>query len=207
MDEARLGGRSVKVVLASESKYRRMLIEQLGMGVECVRSPFDEEAAKDGLAGSTAEQFVSALAQGKARAAAELHPDALVIGSDQAVDLDGELLGKPHTEERAREQLARLAGRAHRIVTAVTVRHERSGREETSVDVTELTVRALSEKAIADYVRRDQPLDCAGSYRLEALGIALFERVRSDDHTAVIGLPLMRLCTLLERFGVPVLGA
>ena len=125
---------------------------------------------------------------------------------DQLGEVDGEALGKPHTAERARAQLRRLAGREHRLHTAVAVHHRASGRTETAVDTTALVMRALTDEAIADYVARDAPLDCAGSYRVESLGIALFERVRGDDFTAVIGLPLTRVVALLEGFGVRVLG-
>ena len=194
------------VILASTSRYRRELIERLGLTVLCMASPFDEEAAKEGLMALPIPERAHALAVGKAEALGEEYPDAVIIGADQMGEVDGEALGKPHTAENARAQLRRLGGREHRLHTAVAVHHRASGRTETVVDTHALVMRALTDEAIADYVARDAPLDCAGSYRVESLGIALFERVRGDDFTAVIGLPLTQVVGLLERFGVRVLG-
>lgn len=195
-----------EVILASTSRYRRELVERLGITVTCMASPFDEEAAKESLAGLALAERARALAIGKAEALGDAYPDAVIIGADQMGELDGEALGKPHTAERAREQLRRLGGREHRLHTAVAMHHRASGRTETAVDTHALVMRALTDGEIADYVARDAPLDCAGSYRVESLGIALFERVRGDDFTAVIGLPLTRVVALLEGFGVRVLG-
>lgn len=194
------------VILASTSRYRRELIGRLGITVTCMPSPFDEEAAKEGLSALPIAERARALAIGKAEALGEQYPDAVIIGSDQMGELDGEALGKPHTAENARAQLRRMAGREHRLHTAVALHHRASGRTEALVDTHSLVMRALTDEAIADYVARDAPLDCAGSYRVESLGIALFERVRGDDFTAVIGMPLTRVVALLEGFGVRVLG-
>lgn len=195
-----------EVILASTSRYRRELIGRLGITVTCMASPFDEEAAKEGLSALPIAERARALAIGKAEALGAQHPDAVIIGSDQMGELDGEALGKPHTAENARAQLRRMAGREHRLHTAVALHHRASGRTEALVDTHSLVMRALTDEAIADYVARDAPLDCAGSYRVESLGIALFERVRGDDFTAVIGLPLTKVVGLLEGFGVRVLG-
>ena len=195
-----------EVILASTSRYRRELIGRLGLAVTCMASPFDEEAAKEGLSALPIAERARALAIGKAEALGAMYPDAVIIGSDQMGELDGEALGKPHTAENARAQLRRMAGREHRLHTAVALHHRASGRTEALVDTHALVMRALSDEAIADYVARDAPLDCAGSYRVESLGIALFERVRGDDFTAVIGLPLTKVVALLEGFGVRVLG-
>ena len=127
------------------------------------------------------------------------HPLATIIGCDQVVDVEGRILGKPGTLEAAVEQLSLLSGRSHRLVTAVCVWHE--GQIHTHVDLTALTMRAMAAEAIARYLAIDQPLDCAGSYKLEARGITLFERIESDDHTAIIGLPLIALTTILKRCG------
>ena len=192
-------------MLASTSRYRRELIQRLGLGVESAAPAFDEEAEKKALEALSPEALVASLARGKARSLGEAYPDALIIGSDQAAEVDGKLLGKPGTEEAARAQLKLLAGREHRLLTAVTMFEPRTGRLEEALDVHRLSVRALSDEAIANYVRRDKPLDCAGSYRVEALGIALFDRLSGDDFTAIIGLPLTRVVALLDRFGVKVL--
>lgn len=192
-------------MLASASPYRRELIQRLGLAVESAAPSFDEEAGKKAHEGLPPEEVVAALARGKALSLEEAFPDALIIGSDQAAEVDGKLLGKPGTEEAARAQLRLLAGREHRLLTAVAIFEPRTGRLEEALDVHRLWVRELSDEAIASYVRRDRPLDCAGSYRVEALGIALFDRLSGDDFTAIIGLPLTRVVALLERFGVRVL--
>ncbi len=194
----------MRLILASTSRYRRELMERLGVPFECVAPPFDEERAKAGLMSLPVPERALRLAEGKALSVSALHPDALVIGSDQIASIDGEALSKPVTRERAVEQLTCLAGREHSLVTAVVVSHGASGRVESSVDQHRMVMRALSPEAIARYVDRDAPLDCAGSYRVESLGISLFERVAGDDFTAVIGLPLTRVAATLARFGVEV---
>ncbi len=191
------------IVLASTSRYRRELFARLGLPFTAQASPFDEEAAKPGLAGCTPEAFVRALALGKARAVADSQPNAIVIGSDQAAFLDQEILGKPGSEEAARVQLRRLAGKTHRLLTAVAV--VRGQLVEECIEEHRLTLRPLSDDALRDYVERDRPLDCAGSYRIESLGIALFERIEGDDFTSIVGLPLTRVVSMLARFGVEVL--
>src|SRR5262245_1523992 len=124
-----------EVILASGSRYRRELIERLRIGVRCVSPPFDEEAAKQALTGAATDVIVQALALGKAHALGQRFPDALIIGSDQAADLDGELLGKPGGAAQARAQLRKLAGRTHRLVTATVVHHPATGRTEQTLDV------------------------------------------------------------------------
>jgi septum formation protein len=195
---------SPPIVLASTSRYRRALIAQLGLAVECVPAAYDEEAEKRALGPLSAAELTLHLARGKARSLASTHPDALVIGSDQCVEIDGVILSKPRTAERAVEQLRQLAGRRHHIYTAVCVHHAASERSEAWLDTHTLTMRPLTTAQIEDYVRRDAPLDCAGSYKIESVGVALFESIEGRDYTAVIGLPLMGLVTLLARFGVSI---
>ncbi len=193
---------SHKLVLASTSRYRRGLMERLGVPFEAVAPGVDE--TNPGLEPDALAVF---LAEQKARAVPP-QPATLVIGSDQVVDLDGEVLGKPGTAEAAVAQLQRLAGRAHRLVTAVAVVDE-AGRCETAVDVHTLTMRELSLDALRRYVAHDQPLDCCGSYMLEGRGVALFDTVEADavtaDDTAIIGLPMMKLLAVLRRFGVDII--
>lgn len=196
-----------RLVLASTSRYRRASIERLGLRVEAMAPDFDERAAEQALGPVSTAEVASVLALGKARSLAAACPDALIVGADQIAEIDGERLHKPGTEEAAAAQLRRLAGRTHRLVTAVTVLRAADQHAETAVDVHELVMRPLSDEAIARYVARDRPLDCAGSYRVESLGIALFERTSGHDFTAIVGLPLMVLVTLLGRFGVDVLAA
>ncbi len=189
-----------RLVLASTSPYRRQLLERLGLPFE-VRSPGVDEAAHRDLA---PDAQATRLAELKAQAVAA--PGALVIGSDQLVDLDGEVLGKPGSAEAAVAQLRRMAGRTHRLVTAVAVHDVDAGRTRTALDVHRLTMLPLPDALLERYVALDAPLDCAGAYRLEGRGLALFSRIEADpdtaDDTAIIGLPLMKLIGLLRAFGV-----
>jgi len=170
---------------------------RLGMPFDCQSPGIDERKFKvDGIG---PVELARTLATEKALKIVITHPLATIVGSDQVVDVDGRILGKPETFETAVEQLSLLQGRSHRLVTAVCVWHE--GLIHTHVDLTELTMRPLQAEAIARYLAADQPLDCAGSYKLEARGITLFERIESDDHTAIIGLPLIALTTILKRCG------
>jgi septum formation protein len=192
------------IVLASTSRHRRALLARLGVPFESVAPPFDEEAAKASLGALDAEALSLALARGKAESVARVRPGAIVIGSDQIAVIDGERLDKPGSAERACSQLARLAGRTHRLVTSTVIVHGATVKEH--VDVHELTMRALTPAQIAEYVARDQPLDCAGSYKSESLGVALFERNCGEDATAVVGLSLAAVTRILASFGADPLG-
>jgi septum formation protein len=138
-------------------------------------------------------------------AVAQAHPGSVVIGSDQVCDLDGVALGKPHTFEKAVEQLERMQSRRLVFHTAVCVVRADGTMEETVSD-TIITMRPLSRETIEDYVRREEPYDCAGSAKIEKLGIALMQSVESDDPTSLIGLPLMRLTSMLANAGIPALA-
>lgn len=191
------------IVLASTSPYRRALLERLKIPFTVMAPHIDEEAAKRTIAAP--EALARHLAREKAKSLAARVPAALIIGSDQVVDVDGETLGKPGTAELAASQLIWLSGREHRLVTAVAVHDAATGRTEEAVDVHRMRLRGLTEAEIRRYVAKDRPLDCAGSYRIESLGIALMERISGEDFTAVIGLPLMRVVDLLARFDIHVL--
>jgi septum formation protein len=204
------------LVLASTSAYRAALLARLGLPFEAVAPDCDEDGVK--AQGLSAEDLVRELARRKAESVAHRFPDALVIGSDQVAELDGEILGKPGTAERARSQLARLAGREHRLVTGVCLLGgtaeapagggagpndgERHRLE--ALDIHRLRVRRLSPEQIHRYVAQDVPLDCAGSYKIEGQGIALFESIQGGDYTAIIGLPLTQVVALLASCGVEV---
>lgn len=200
---------STPLVLASTSRYRQELLARLGMPFQAVRPGFDEIP----LPGLAPRPQVEAFARGKALAAAAHHPGAVVIGSDQGlVTPGGELLGKPGTVEAAVAQLAALRGERAELVTALCVLDRRG--DSTSPPLLEATeihglyVRAdLSDAELEAYVRRDLPLDCAGSFKIESLGIALFERIEGSDPTAIIGLPLIALTGLLRRLGLSPLAA
>jgi septum formation protein len=194
-----------RILLASTSRYRRALLARLGRPFDVEPSRYDEEVGKAELAHLDHGALALALAHGKAAEVAARFPDAVVIGGDQIAELDGERLDKPGTSERASAQLTRLAGRTHRLLTAVVVR--RGHRAEEHLHVHELSMRPLTPAQIEAYVARDAPLDSCGSYRIEATGVALFERIRGDDATAIEGLPLLWLAGALERVGVVVLGS
>lgn len=188
-----------RLVLASTSPYRRALLDRLGLAYTAA-APRCDEAAYAAL-GLPPDELATTLARTKAESVRGDFPDALVIGSDQLLDLDGEVLGKPHTVDGARAQLARLAGRTHRLVTAVAVAHP-DGRVDEHLEVHRMTLRPLSTDEIARYVEADRPLDCAGSYRIERLGITLFERIDGHDFTAIEGLPLVAVARILRASGL-----
>lgn len=186
------------IVLASTSRYRRALMERLGLpfGVDSPRCGEEVEDDSDPVA------VVRELSLRKARSVAGLHPGAVVIGSDQVIHLDGRTLSKPGTPERAREQLAAMSGRTHRLVTGVAVVDGRDGAQRVDHEDFRITFRTLEYDEIARYVERDQPLDCAGSYKLESLGIWLVENLDGEDETSIVGLPLLRLVKILRAMGV-----
>lgn len=188
---------SRRLILASTSPYRRELLQRL-------RLPFDviaPEADEQPLAGETAAATSERLAVAKAMAVACHHPDAIVIGSDQVAECDGQALGKPHTHARAAAQLQRMSGRSVVFHTAVAVVRGDAllGCERVPVKV---DFRVLSAEDIETYLQLDRPYDCAGSAKCETLGIALLERIVSDDPTALIGLPLIATARLLRAAGV-----
>ena len=185
------------LVLASTSPYRRALLERLGLPFEVEAPCVDEGVVK--ARGGAPREVVEELAKRKAEAVRAARPEAVVIGSDQAGVRDGHVLDKPGTEANARAQLASLRGRPHQLVTAVAVAHPGGLLQFT--DVTTLVMRHLSDEEIARYVAAEQPLDCAGSYKIEGLGVALFEKIDSRDQTAIVGLPLIELVGALRDLG------
>ncbi len=203
MIETPVPGPMPPIVLASTSRYRRALMDRLGLPYEALAPGCDE--AVGGLRDPVA--IVRRLARRKARAAAARRPGAVVIGSDQVLALGDDILHKPGSAARAREQLARLSGRTHRLVTGLAVIDGRDGGEEVLTHVElRITVRALTAAEIARYVALDDPLDCAGSYKLESLGPWLVEGIEGEDETAIVGLPLLRLTGVLRGLGISALG-
>jgi septum formation protein len=191
---------AVDIVLASTSKYRRELLERLGLEFRCLAPAVDEtQYQQQGLDPAT---VASLLAIAKAESLIGLAPDAVIIGSDQVVDLDGELLGKPGSTEGAIAQLQKMAGREHRLITAVAVWHEY--RTRLHIEITKLQMRRLFRHEIERYVAFDNPVDCAGSYKIESQGIALFERIETQDHTSIIGLPLLETVAMLRNCGLQI---
>ena len=189
------------LVLASTSPYRKRLLERLGIGFDVVAPELDEHA----LRGEAPADTACRLADAKARAVATRYAQALVIGSDQVADADGVAISKPGDHRSAVAQLATLSGRTIVFHTAVALVDAASGRGQLRLVDVRSTFRALSPSAIERYLRREQPYDCAGAVKSEALGIALFERIESDDPTALIGLPLIALVDMLREEGVDVL--
>ncbi len=186
------------LLLASTSPSRLRLIARLGVPCRVVAPEVDEAS----IVGPSPDATALSRARAKAASVARQHPDAIVVGADQLVDLDGDVLGKPGSSEAALAQLERLAGRAHRLVTALSV-HSPAGPVE-HIDVTVLRMRALPREALGRYVHRDRPEGCAGSYRIEGQGIALFERIEGNDPSAIEGLPLGALAAMLRPLGIEV---
>lgn len=189
------------LVLASGSPYRAALLERLDVPFETCAPDIDERP----LPGETPERLVARLAEAKAQAVHTDFPSALVIGSDQAAVLDRQILGKPGNHARAVQQLLAAAGREVIFYTGLCVFNTRTGRANTAVEPFRVQFRPLTEKQIDHYLQREQPYQCAGSFRAEGLGIALFECLQGDDPNALIGLPLIRLTEMLVQAGYPIL--
>ncbi|MFU8821198.1 MAG: Maf family protein [Gammaproteobacteria bacterium] len=190
------------LILASGSPYRRALLERLGLPFAQETPAIDEHIA----AGEAPAEAVMRLARAKATAVLARHPGAVVIGSDQVAVRGDEILGKPGNVERAALQLTRSAGRQVEFLTGVcALSGPRRAEPEEHMDITRVVFRPLTPEEIRSYIERDAPFDCAGSFRAEGLGIALFERIDSQDPTGLIGLPLIWLAQALRRLGLPVL--
>ncbi len=187
-----------RLVLGSTSRYRRDLLARLGLPFES-DAPLADETPH---AGESPRELALRLARAKAREVAARHPEAIVIGSDQVAELDGEALGKPGTHERARLQLRRMRGRDVLFHTAVAVCCRATGFEQAELADVRVQFRPLTDEEIERYLHTEQPYDCAGSAKSEGLGIALLEAIHSDDPTALIGLPLIRTTRLLRAAGL-----
>jgi septum formation protein len=190
-----------RLILASTSPFRRELLARLGLPF-AVRPPEVDETRQPG---EEAPALVARLAEWKAQAIARQEPAALVIGSDQAAVLDGEIVGKPGDHEQAAAQLRRASGRTVTFYTGLCLLDSASNQRQVTVEVFQVAFRRLTAEMIEGYLRREQPYQCAGSFKSEGLGIALFERLEGDDPTSLIGLPLIRLTRMLEAAGVAVL--
>ena len=186
------------LVLGSSSRYRRELLERLHLPFT-VAAPESDESP---LPGEAPHALALRLALAKAHAVAALHPQAIVIGSDQVADLAGEPLGKPGNHERATAQLRAMRGQTVIFQTAVSVVCQATGFKQSDLAAVEVRFRALEDDEIERYLRAEQPYDCAGSAKSEGLGIALLDAILSDDPTALIGLPLIRTARLLRAAGL-----
>jgi septum formation protein len=189
------------LILGSTSRYRRELLERLRVPFTCVSPEVDETPRPS----ESPQDLACRLALAKAQAVAAWHPNAVVIGSDQVADLHGQPLGKPGTHERAVAQLQAMRGQTVVFQTAVAVVCAHTGFAEVDLAQVRVTFRELTDAQIEHYLRAETPYDCAGSAKSEGLGIALLARIDNDDPTALVGLPLIRTCSLLARAGLDLL--
>lgn len=194
---------SKSLVLASTSPFRRELLARLGLSFDTAAPDVDEAPQP----GESAQGLVLRLAEAKARAVATLYSDALIIGSDQVASIGGQLLGKPGDREHAIAQLEQASGRTALFRTGLCLLDAASGRAQVHCEPFKVHFRQLTRAQITDYVDREQPFNCAGSFKSEGLGIALFERLEGADPNALIGLPLIRLIDMLANEGVGVLAS
>lgn len=187
------------LILGSSSPFRRELLQKLGLAFSCESPDIDESRRKN----ESPEALVQRLALEKARAIAERHPEALIIGSDQvAVTADGTVLGKPGTAENALEQLRAVQGSTVTFLTGLCLLNSHTGEHQLCCEPFRVHFRQLDDARLSRYIEREQPLNCAGSFKSEGLGITLFERLEGDDPNALIGLPLIRLTRFLEQEGI-----
>ncbi len=188
----------LSLVLASTSSYRKQLLEKLGLpfiqaAPNINESPLDQESAST---------LVERLAREKAYTLAKNHPNSLIIGSDQVATFDGRIIGKPHTKDNAQKQLKDFSGQKITFYTGLALHNTATGETKSLVEPFHVYFRKLSEQQITHYIEKEQPLDCAGSFKSEGMGIALFERLEGRDPNALVGLPLIALCDLLDAFQV-----
>lgn len=191
-----------KLILGSTSPYRRELLTRLHIPFEAISPEVDESP----LASEAPRDMACRLALAKANAVAEKFPQAIVIGSDQVADLDGQPLGKPGNHARAVAQLRQMRGRTVIFQTAVAVVCRESGFEQVELAPVRVRFRPLTDGEIETYLLAETPYDCAGSAKSEGLGIALLESIENDDPTALVGLPLIRTCRMIQAAGIPILN-
>lgn len=189
------------LVLASTSVYRRALLQRLGLPFEVAAPQVDESPHVN----ESPEQLVARLAETKAKAVAPQFSNALIIGSDQVAVVDGHIIGKPLTHEKAFAQLRRESGKRISFITGLCVYNSTSRRAQIDVVPFHVRMRHLSDTQIQHYLEKEKPYDCAGSFKSEGLGIALFDGLEGDDPNALIGLPLIRLTRMLENEGLSVI--
>jgi septum formation protein len=188
-----------KIILASTSPYRKKLLERLNIPFVARNPGVDEDSLKERF--DDPQKLSEELAKLKAKSALR-SLDEITIGSDQVLDLEGRLLGKPGSKEKAIEQLLEMQGKEHTLITAVCIFEE--GKEDLFTSIAKMKMRPLDREAITRYVDYDNPIDCAGSYKLESLGISLFESVSVDDSTGIVGLPLIQLAKILRQKGLSI---
>lgn len=186
------------LLLASTSPYRAELLNRLGLSFKMTAPHCDEKRHEN----ECAKDLVYRLAKAKARSLETRYGTSLIIGSDQVAEIDGEILGKPKNIETAVKQLTRLSGRRVTFYTGLSLLNAKTGYEQATVEAFDVIFRPLSHLQIERYVWKEKPLDCAGSFKSEGLGITLFERFDGEDPTTLVGLPLIRLVSLLQNEGI-----
>jgi len=190
------------LVLASTSPFRRELLSKLGLPFATAAPDIDESQ----LPGEEPESLVKRLSLEKAKAVAADYPQALIIGSDQVACVDNQVLGKPGSHQKAMQQLRFTSGKIVTFLTGLTLYDSASGNNKTLCEAVRVHFRELTDAQIDNYLQREQPYNCAGSFKSETLGIALFSKLECEDPNTLVGLPLIRLVDLLEQFGVDVLS-
>lgn len=188
----------MKIILASTSVYRKQLLERLGFDFVCEDPELDERPFQE--LGLSPQDLAERLAYEKARAVFNRYPDCIVLGGDQLGEIEGQILGKPHSFENAFSQIKMMNNKSHSLITSICILSP--GNEKIYTDITKLKMRNLSDDQIKTYLNKDEPYDCAGSYKLECLGISLFESIDGDDHNSIMGLPLMKLAQIFTDLGV-----
>ena len=188
----------MKLLLASSSSYRRALLQRLGVEFQCQSPDIDETS----LPGESPEQLVLRLSLSKAKALASNYPDHLIIASDQIALFQQQILGKPHTVEKAIKQLSSFSGQSVTFHTGLCLLNTKTGQHQLDSIPFSVHFRELNESQIRFYTNEERPLDCAGSFKCEGLGITLFKKMSGDDPNSLIGLPLIRLTEMLINEGV-----
>jgi septum formation protein len=187
-----------KLILASSSKYRKMLLQRFGIPFACQSPEIDESP----LPGESPHALVTRLATQKAEIVSAKNPQAVVIGSDQMAVFNGQIVGKPGSYEAALEQLTGFSGQLVEFLTAVSVQSHHIQFREQHTDSTRVRFRTLEQEEIERYLQKEKPFDCAGAFKAESLGVVLFESISSEDPTALVGLPLIRTAAMLRRAGL-----
>ena len=192
----------MQIILASTSPYRKAQLKALGLRFRAVRPEFDEKKFSSLNPKLSPKLLCRKLAEQKALSLQSKYPDAVIIGADQLVSFKGKILGKPGSLSRAEKQLASMSGQTHELITSVSV--VAPTLRQTHVVVAKVQMRKLSKNEIRNYVRRDKPTDCAGSYKFERAGLSLMDKVVVNDPSALIGLPLIKLCKSLKILGLKI---
>lgn len=185
----------MKLILASTSPFRKAILDKLGVDFGTVSPETDETP----LANETPQQLVERLSIAKAKAVADKTDDALVIGSDQVSVINGEIIGKPHTHENAIKQLQNASGKTVTFYTGLCLYNSSTQQYQSEVVPFNVVFRALTDQQIENYLLKEMPYNCAGSFKSEALGIVLFEKLEGEDPNTLMGLPLIRLVKMLEK--------